>query len=843
MKKIISSVVAMFVAVILFTGVYASGPAWLNPDNIPAGTYVIGTHAFDRNSSEVYNGTLTIKHIMLAAKTISGNTIEDMNVYYKRAIDGAWVDAIANEPVDAPVTDFSYYNGKEITVASNGIYDVLGLPDYHLKQVLATEQISDNQRKYILEVASVNCDEFEIYYKSAGEEQFTKLDNIPVVTDENDLSVIEVIVPGKPSSMGCEIGIRGINNSLNLSNQDIYYYDLENLYPIIDIQRDPIGPRFSVTLPGFTSSDTKLYVSKDLGNTYTFTDWNEYNVLQPEYSKDFDAIGNGYWFKATCTKTTDTGSYTSTSPVVQYQNDIKSFEINEDKGVKVNEGIAYRQITATITGDISEYDQCLVYAKPDGVTEYKLIKPTTYFQTNEDSVSITINIPSTLFGGNINLYDSMNIAIECINHTGTVLERASYFKYTEIGNYVPMPEMKIDAYNQLYITCETDTHKVYLEQSINGGEFVQVDPSLIYKTGFGGTLFQTVYGFLENVNGNFDKISFRAKNIKLDSKGNEVSSEYSKIVTYVANGDMSKEDITAIGLPDNDHAVVVNSKYPVEIEQKGGATNFFQLMDKTKYEENAYGEQGVTRCPTNMQTGKVYEYRARIVVEKGNETIYSDYTEPVKYLLGVPVLAVDSTYSALIETDGGTKRKIFVDVTDEFEDFIVQYKFEGDTEWISYPEYTYSNISDKTIELILPENYEKCYILVEGLVRDAEGYIIGHSNKVEVVDDIYEMTPNVVITLDEQQNYVVTATKTRDVRSMELGLSATEIRIEVSINGGEFVPVVLTDKSAMNSYSSSEPVWAKYVCERDGQNREYRAIVVHSSGVTSGYSKPIGSLG
>ena len=68
--------------------------------SIPNGSYIIGTHEFNRNKATNYNGTLTVQHIMLAAKTIDSNNIEDMKIYYKNS-RGAWIDPITNASLAA----------------------------------------------------------------------------------------------------------------------------------------------------------------------------------------------------------------------------------------------------------------------------------------------------------------------------------------------------------------------------------------------------------------------------------------------------------------------------------------------------------------------------------------------------------------------------------------------------------------------------------------------------------------------------------------------------------------------------------------------------------------------
>ena len=66
--------------------------------SIPNGSYVIGNYEFTRDKTENYNGTLTIQHIMLAAKTIASNDVEDMKIYYKNS-RGTWVDPVTNKSI------------------------------------------------------------------------------------------------------------------------------------------------------------------------------------------------------------------------------------------------------------------------------------------------------------------------------------------------------------------------------------------------------------------------------------------------------------------------------------------------------------------------------------------------------------------------------------------------------------------------------------------------------------------------------------------------------------------------------------------------------------------------
>ena len=72
----------------------------ITASSIPNGAYVIGTHEFTRDKAQNYSGTLTIQHIMLAAKTISSNRVEDMKIYYKNS-RGTWVDPITNKTLSS----------------------------------------------------------------------------------------------------------------------------------------------------------------------------------------------------------------------------------------------------------------------------------------------------------------------------------------------------------------------------------------------------------------------------------------------------------------------------------------------------------------------------------------------------------------------------------------------------------------------------------------------------------------------------------------------------------------------------------------------------------------------
>ena len=92
MKRILKTILAILVFILLSSNVCAQ---MLNTDDIDRKSYVIGTHLFNGDAE------LTIHHIMLAAKTIEGDDIDDMVIYYKNA-RGNWIDGYSGEAVAAP---------------------------------------------------------------------------------------------------------------------------------------------------------------------------------------------------------------------------------------------------------------------------------------------------------------------------------------------------------------------------------------------------------------------------------------------------------------------------------------------------------------------------------------------------------------------------------------------------------------------------------------------------------------------------------------------------------------------------------------------------------------------
>ena len=117
MKKKIISLLLVLSAFLITSGVSAKE---MSKDDIKPGTYMIGTHLFTRVTAGEYDGTLTVRYIMLAARTINSTNINDMIIYLKNS-RGKWVNAVTNEEVTVPdKVDIEYKNANTLTEVQYG---------------------------------------------------------------------------------------------------------------------------------------------------------------------------------------------------------------------------------------------------------------------------------------------------------------------------------------------------------------------------------------------------------------------------------------------------------------------------------------------------------------------------------------------------------------------------------------------------------------------------------------------------------------------------------------------------------------------------------------------------
>ena len=101
--------------------------------------YIIGNYMFTREGSDLYDGTLTTPHIMLASKSIESNNTDDMKIYLKDVF-GDWVNAINDEAITPPDEFKIYYIDMIPNYAENGVYT-----DVDETTILRLIQISDKE--------------------------------------------------------------------------------------------------------------------------------------------------------------------------------------------------------------------------------------------------------------------------------------------------------------------------------------------------------------------------------------------------------------------------------------------------------------------------------------------------------------------------------------------------------------------------------------------------------------------------------------------------------------------------------------------------------------------------
>ena len=87
------------------------------PDEVDTSTYIVGTHMFTMDGSDVYDGVFTTEWIMYASKSIESDNYEDMIIYRKNA-HGDWVNAISGAAITPPEEGFEIEFIDEVNVIS-----------------------------------------------------------------------------------------------------------------------------------------------------------------------------------------------------------------------------------------------------------------------------------------------------------------------------------------------------------------------------------------------------------------------------------------------------------------------------------------------------------------------------------------------------------------------------------------------------------------------------------------------------------------------------------------------------------------------------------------------------
>lgn len=281
MKKKIISLLLVLSAFLITSGVSAKE---MSKDDIKPGTYMIGTHLFTRVTAGEYDGTLTVRYIMLAARTINSANIDDMIIYLKNS-RGKWVNAVTNEEVTVPnKVDIYYENSVEEFLPKTEIDSGLDITSaqwlfYPLfDERTVAETTSGNIKEY----------QFELYEKTSSGYTFIDSNTVnprvgaPLAADATNEVKTYVCRLAITNSKGEKI-YSNYSEELTLSLKDSIPA------PEISYECDMSGCSVNVSDYYFrtscnnSSSCSSTVADKLIGNYY-------YNV----YEKNGNKIDNGY---------------------------------------------------------------------------------------------------------------------------------------------------------------------------------------------------------------------------------------------------------------------------------------------------------------------------------------------------------------------------------------------------------------------------------------------------------------------------------------------------------------------------------------------------------------------
>ena len=131
--------------------------------------YIIGTHIFTADGAQ-----LTTKNIMLAAKTIEGNDIDDMVIYFKPYGSDTWENALNNfEEVETPLGINADGSGDETYFTHIDL----------VEQQEATKKLQLN--------SALNIKTDDILADSFGEDIKFNQESISISVDKNMINILE----------------------------------------------------------------------------------------------------------------------------------------------------------------------------------------------------------------------------------------------------------------------------------------------------------------------------------------------------------------------------------------------------------------------------------------------------------------------------------------------------------------------------------------------------------------------------------------------------------------------------------------------------------------------------
>ncbi len=740
MKKKIISLLLVLSAFLITSGVSAKE---MSKDDIKPGTYMIGTHLFTRVTAGEYDGTLTVRYIMLAARTINSANIDDMIIYLKNS-RGKWVNAVTNEEVTVPnKVDIYYENSVEEFLPKTEIDSGLDITSaqwlfYPLfDERTVAETTSGNIKEYQFELYEKTGSDYTFInsrtvnprvgapvYVSATNEVKTYVGRLAITNSKGEKIYSdysnEVTVDTK-NELAVPNMISELNIQYDSSRADWFF----NMYLDEEFKNKyPSDTRYNFELSEKTSSgyvyvddaftegmrgkdasadisnETKTYVArlyiKNSEGGKIYSNYSEELTLSlkdsiptPEIFYECDMSGCSvnvadFYFRTSCNNSSSCSSTVADKLIGNYY-----YNVYEKNGNKIDNGYALgaRGKTASIT-DISNEEKTYV-------AKLYLTNSKGEEVVSKESNEITISAKDILgkpelkygcTGASCSIW--INYNTELANEVNYVVYEKTNESYTEVGTAISNGG---EAGTAVSITL-TNEPKTYVTR--------------FYITNSAGEKLYSDYS---------DEVIINAKDIL----GKPVL-EYSYEASEGKLNFNLKSDSKYLTSPENAF------DYSVELYEENGES--FDLIKTEKYNTSTGGSTMSITVPSDVKT-----YKARLYIKNSNsEKIYSDYSNLI-FIDPNGIIQLEEV--AVVGYEEENKQKVTYkfkdDIYTKYTNIEVLYMYEGKTDWELYSD-TITASEEFEIEQTfgqIPERISvRLYKEVDGQRVYTSGYTISYDS-------------------------------------------------------------------------------------------------------------------
>ena len=693
MKKKIISLLLVLSAFLITSGVSAKE---MSKDDIKPGTYMIGTHLFTRVTAGEYDGTLTVRYIMLAARTINSANIDDMIIYLKNS-RGKWVNAVTNEEVTVPnKVDIYYENSVEEFLPKTEIDSGLDITSaqwlfYPLfDERTVAETTSGNIKEY----------QFELYEKTSSGYTFIDSNTVnprvgaplaadatnevktyvcrlaiknskgeKIYSDYSDEVTVdtkgELVAPNMTSELNIQYDSSRAEWAFNmyLDNEFKNKYPSDTRYNFELSEKTSSGyvyvdDAFTEGLMGKSASadisnETKTYVARlYITNSKGEKIYSNYSdeltlslkdsIPTPEISYECDMSGcsvnvSDFYFRTSCNNSSSCSSTVADKLIGNYY-----YNVYEKNGNKIDNGYALGGMgkIASIT-DISNEEKTYV-------AKLYLTNSKGEEVVSKESNEITISAKDILekpelkygcTGAACSIW--INYNTELANEVNYVVYEKTNESYTEVGTAISNGG---EAGTAVSITLANEP-KTYVTR--------------FYITNSAGEKLYSDYS---------DEVIINAKDIL----GKPVL-EYSYEASEGKLNFNLKSDSKYLTSPENAF------DYSVELYEENGES--FDLIKTEKYNTSTGGSTMSITVPSDVKT-----YKARLYIKNSNsEKIYSDYSNLI-FIDPNGIIQLEEV--AVVGYEEENKQKVTYkfkdDIYTKYTNIEVLYMYEGKTDWELY---------------------------------------------------------------------------------------------------------------------------------------------------------------